>query len=754
MLVLYDAELQYINPFDKNLPPEWQHRVHAEIIRNYWYFLREIVRIDVSGGTTSFEFNRGNLALSWMIHNNINSYTEIPRQTFKSGTVAARIAYMWAFASMHSKCSFMANTEETCKGNLERVKMVLRNLPWYIQMLNEKLDTNNKESLMSSVTNNTIVVRNPPNSEQQAMNKGRGSTEETQWFDEPPHTKCIKTIVLNSSFSWGKAKISAAANNAPYARIFSSTPGVLGTPEGDYIFSVFLPQCIPFDEKLFYDQPSLDKLKELVHVQSQNDFVYIRFTYKQLGLGEDYFEEQCRLSQNDQEAIEREVLLKWARRSSDSPFTVEQLNRVYKNLKPPIGTVTIRNTYVLKFYEKPDTKKKYVIAVDCSGMLDNDYSSIAFIDPQTFGVVGTLRSNARTAYSNTTSFTYAIVDIMRMFPEAILAIEKNNMGIAIIDSVMTLDPELTERMYSSDLEPNQKAVNNGYGYSDNENINLRKDFKRTMVYGFDTVSARRNQMFSEVLGIVINELYDVIRDYDIYVELNNIIRNNKGRLDHRQGKHDDLLFAYLIGLWVLCYSKILNERYDYPFGYIRPMSLADDNIKRIEESIDTDNNIDIAEESLKIYNANFDASNNSMKQFSLIFDKPNIDTRESKDSDFGKFKNPSYSDIADVIFGNDESILDLTEPDSINNVEFDSEMPEDAYQKMNSMSAADRETFKRVKSEQFDKSIIEAKMTKAQSLEKARNVRKQKILKDRLGKVVSDRISDDTLDTIIDTFLT
>jgi hypothetical protein len=754
MLILYDAELQYINPFDLNLSPEFQHRVHAEIVRNYWYFLREIVRIDVPGGTTSFEFNRGNLALSWLIHNNINSYTEIPRQTFKTGTISTRIAYVWAFGSRNSKCSFLANTPETVKGNLERVKIVLRNLPWYLQMLNERKDTSNKESLVSATTNNLIVVRNPPSNEQQAMNKGRGSTEETQWMDEVPHTKHIKTIILNSASSWGKARTFAAGNNVPYARIFSSTPGILGTESGDYIYSDMLPQCVPFDEKLFYDQPDLASLNQLVTDQSKNDVVYIRFTYKQLGFGEEYLARQYRDLQNDKESIEREVLLKWARRSNDSPFTVEQLNRVYNHLKAPIGTITIRNTYVLKFYEIPITDKKYVISVDCSGMLENDYSSVTITDPQTFAVVATLRSNARTAYSNTTSFTYALVDIMRMFMHAILIIEKNNMGIAIIDSVMTLAPDLVDRMYSSDLEPNQKAINSGNGYIGSDNINLRKDFKRTMVYGFDTNQARRNQMFSELLGIIINELYDVIRDHDIYIELNNIIRNNKGRLDHRQGKHDDLLFSYLIGLWVLCYSKILNERYDYPFGYIRPMSLVDDNTKRIEEADTIDSDIDISEEAIKIYKANSIPPNNILQQISFTFEKPNIDTRESReDSIDTPGRNMSYADIADVIFGSDESLIDLTETNTMDDVEFDDNVAEDMHQKMSAMNMSERESFKQKQFEEFDKTVMTAKMTKAQSLEKARNVRKQKILKERLGKAMPEGMSDETLDSIIDAFL-
>jgi hypothetical protein len=643
----------------------------------------------------------------------------------------------------------MANTPAVVKDNLERVRMVLRNLPWYLRMLNDKKDTNNKESLESSATGNRIEVRNPPGNEQQAMNKGRGSTEETQWIDEVPHINYVKTVILNSAPSWGRAKEFAKANGVPYARIFSSTPGVLGTPSGDYVFDTILPQCVRFDEKLFYDQPNVQSLQELIKDQSRNDFVYVRFTYKQLGFGEDYLAQQYRDLQNDSEAIEREVLLKWARRSNDSPFTVEQLNRVYKHLKDPIGTVTVRGTYSLKFFEKPDTKKKYAISVDCSGMLDNDYSSLVITDPQTFAVVATLRSNARTEYSNTTSFTYAIADILRMFPESLLIIEKNNMGIAIIDSVMTLAPDLVDRLYSSDLEPAQKASNYGVGYTD-ENINLRHDYKRTMVYGFDTNNARRTQMFSEVLGIVINELYDVIRDNDLFIELNNIIRNKKGRLDHRQGQHDDLLFAYLIGLWVLCYSKILNEKYDYPFGYIRPMSLVDDGIKRIEEPNTEEPTEDIADTAVKLYGN--DPERDNPYRSMLVWEKPNLDTRESRVPVDTTSNNMSYAEISDLIFGNDESIIDLGETNIDSEVEFDPEVAEDMQETMRNMNTTDRDAYHRKHFENFDKTVITAKMTKQEAMLKARNVRNQQILKEKLASSMPENVSDTTIDELIDTF--
>ena len=46
-LVLFDAGLAGVDPRDPNLPPIMKQRVLRECVINYWYFLREVVRIPV-----------------------------------------------------------------------------------------------------------------------------------------------------------------------------------------------------------------------------------------------------------------------------------------------------------------------------------------------------------------------------------------------------------------------------------------------------------------------------------------------------------------------------------------------------------------------------------------------------------------------------------------------------------------------------------------------------------------------------------
>ena len=85
-LKLYDPALKGVDPYSNLLSEEMMHRISIEIMRNPWYFLREVSRIPEEGGAVgpgsgmSFQLNRGNLASAWCFFNNIDHYLVLPRQ--------------------------------------------------------------------------------------------------------------------------------------------------------------------------------------------------------------------------------------------------------------------------------------------------------------------------------------------------------------------------------------------------------------------------------------------------------------------------------------------------------------------------------------------------------------------------------------------------------------------------------------------------------------------------------------------------
>jgi hypothetical protein len=180
-LKLYDRELAGIDPYDPELSVEWKARVVKEVKQNFWYFIREIVRIPVAGGLKNYELHRGNLALSWCLMNDINTIIELPRQNYKS--ISAVIVYLWLYnyATINSEMMLMNKRYEDSKMNLRRIKEIRDELPDYLRFVDERKDINNLTYLESAMNKNKLVAKPTATDEASADGLGRGCTQPCQW---------------------------------------------------------------------------------------------------------------------------------------------------------------------------------------------------------------------------------------------------------------------------------------------------------------------------------------------------------------------------------------------------------------------------------------------------------------------------------------------------------------------------------------------------------------------------------------------
>lgn len=87
-LVLYDRDLLGVDPRDPRLSGQMKTKVFKECMINYWYFIREVVRIPDQGGSVGggvrYKLHRGNLALNYGFIQNWNMFLELPRQHGKT----------------------------------------------------------------------------------------------------------------------------------------------------------------------------------------------------------------------------------------------------------------------------------------------------------------------------------------------------------------------------------------------------------------------------------------------------------------------------------------------------------------------------------------------------------------------------------------------------------------------------------------------------------------------------------------------
>ena len=94
-LSIYDPDLIGVDPRDPSLSNVMKMKILRECMVNYWYFIREVVRLPAEGKEVPYNLSRGNLAMNYMFVYNINQFVEFPRQ--HGYTVSALCWYLWVF---------------------------------------------------------------------------------------------------------------------------------------------------------------------------------------------------------------------------------------------------------------------------------------------------------------------------------------------------------------------------------------------------------------------------------------------------------------------------------------------------------------------------------------------------------------------------------------------------------------------------------------------------------------------------------
>ena len=402
-LIIYDPDLIGVDPRDPLLSPIYKAKILRECNINYWYFIREVVRVPVQGGDVSggirYKLHRGNLALNFLFTMNYNVFLELPRQNGK--TTAALIYYLWVynFGSSNSEIMFVNKKHDDSKRALQDLKKYRDALPSYLQM-SENIDrqgkrvkaSNTATFMENSINGNRIRTAPGARTKQLANNLGRGCTMPLQYYDEFGWILYNKEIYMAAVPAFSTASKNAAMNNSPYGILITTTPGDLTTNEGK--FAEFMKNnATPFVED-YYDY-DWDKLEQVRQSNTNSSFFYVRYTYQQLGRGEDYFKQMVIDLQRDWSVIRREVLLEWTTANMNCPFSQEDLDIIKSLCKPPINTILLGNVgqYQLNIYEPMNNNYPPIMGVDVSGGFQKDASSITIIDSKTTDVVATFNCN-------------------------------------------------------------------------------------------------------------------------------------------------------------------------------------------------------------------------------------------------------------------------------------------------------------------------------------------------------------------------
>lgn len=182
-LKIYDKDLVGVDPYDPNLTLEMQAKILREVRINFWYFIREVIRIKVPGGVKRYELHRGNLALSWCLTKNINTAIILPRQNYKTISAVAYYVWMFNFSTNNSQMAMFNKMTADAELNVRRLKNMIDELPHYLKLENPN-DINNVKKIYSCTTENEVLAISSANNPVKADLLGRGNSMPITWYDE------------------------------------------------------------------------------------------------------------------------------------------------------------------------------------------------------------------------------------------------------------------------------------------------------------------------------------------------------------------------------------------------------------------------------------------------------------------------------------------------------------------------------------------------------------------------------------------
>ena len=316
----------------------------------------------------------------------------------KTVSAAARYLYIFNFGTTNSKMGFFHKNMEGSKDNLQTLKDLRDLLPEYLIMKEGKTidgkilrGSNTVESMKNPINNNMIKAFPSATNKAKAASLARGKTLTAMWFDEYGFLVYNDIIYMNAMPAFKTAADNARKNGSPYGILITTTPGFMTEDCGREAYAM-KEAATPFDEQ-WYDF-SYAQLMELLKSNTKSDFVYIKFSYQQLGCSEEWFQEVCKLLKNSWTDIRREILLEWATGVENSPFKEEDLDAISRLIVNPISTVYIFGKYRFDTYLQTDTiTYPPIMGVDVSGGLKKDSSTITIIDSRTTKVLGCMNCN-------------------------------------------------------------------------------------------------------------------------------------------------------------------------------------------------------------------------------------------------------------------------------------------------------------------------------------------------------------------------
>lgn len=551
MLTLYDPKLQGVDPYDPDLSIEMQARIQKEVMINYWYYIREVIRINSTGGAVSYELHLGNMAMHYMQLKNIDVILCLPRQHFKTWSSVVWYSWIYLYQAKNYTIIFSNKQLQDSQENLKRIMDVIEVLPSYLKShMNPKYDTDNINMLRIAENNNTIKALSSPKDEKSADKLGRGLNIPILWCDEFAFLNMNQVMYMSARPALTKASEAAKNAHQPYGITITTTPNNLDVPEGKFCYDM-IQKAAKFTFA-FYDWTD-DQLRDYLDKNSGNNYVFIEYHHTDLGKDDKWLKAQIRALEGDMAKVKREILIEWTYASNMSIFTEEQLDEMSKYVKHEnLQTIYIDN-YKIDVLEPFNNLmyKNWCLSIDIGGGLGRDYSAFSLIDPISLKQVMKFKNNNISVLD----FANLVIKFVKTYVPNAVIIPERNFNSAFIEYIQKSD--FSKNLYytsTEDKDYTQKKI---------KKTSIFKAGKTTSVetrrYGFQTDKDTRKYMTEEILFMIANQRPELINNDELFDEIRKLIREKSGKINHMNGEHDDLTMSYLIGLYVLTNTTNRNK---------------------------------------------------------------------------------------------------------------------------------------------------------------------------------------------------
>lgn len=564
-LTLFQPQLQGIDPHDESLSEDVKFMIGLECQFNFWYFIREVVRIPAIAGPIPirYEANRGNLALSWTFLNNVDIALIQPRQTGKSVSTDCIMVWLVYMSARNSEITMLTKDHTLRIRNVERLKRIRGLLPPFLINTGPK-DSDNQIELTCREYNNIYLTGVAQSNEIAANNLGRGLTTPITHIDEAPYFKYIGTTLPAALSAGGAARDEAEFYGRPYGNIFTTTAGKKDDRDGKYMFDLIHGGA--YWNELFLDSQNKDHLKNLIrkNCSGRKMIINATFSHRQLGKTDEWLYQKITETNSKGEEADRDYFNVWTSGTQSSPLTAEINDRIKNSEMDPLYTEISKEAYLIRWYHTEDelnaimNSTHVILGLDTSDAIGRDAIALIFTNSQDLSVMGTAVINE----TNLIVFSRFLAEILIKYPNVILIPERKSSAPAIIDSLLIQLPRF-------DIDPFKRIYNLIFDHrserpKDYEDVQVPMARRTTMFYdkwkkafGFTTSSTSRELLYGSVFQNAAKTSGHLIKDRILSSEIRGLVVKN-GRIDHSNIGNDDTVIAWLMTHWFLTHSKNLN----------------------------------------------------------------------------------------------------------------------------------------------------------------------------------------------------